>query len=63
MNTTTMSTVIDVHGHDTPPKLFRARCAEWSARPALRYKSRGLWHSISWGEYYLRARAAADATV
>ena len=44
-------------GHDTPARLFRARATEWADRPALRHKRRGLWQSLSWAEYYARARA------
>jgi len=44
-------------GHGTPARLFRARAKEWADRPALRHKRRGLWQSLSWAEYYARARA------
>ena len=44
-------------GHDTPAKVFRARCALWAERPALRRKHRGLWKTVSWAEYYAQARA------
>jgi len=45
-------------GHDTPQKLFRQRCRDWADRPALRGKRRGTWYTVSWTEYYARARAA-----
>ena len=48
-------------GHDTPQKLFRQRCSEWAALPALRHKRRGVWHSFTWSEYYARARAVGLA--
>jgi long-chain acyl-CoA synthetase len=44
-------------GHDTPAKVFRARAREWADRPALRHKRRGLWQSLTWADYYARARA------
>ncbi|MCB1405223.1 MAG: long-chain fatty acid--CoA ligase [Rhodobacteraceae bacterium] len=44
-------------GHDTPARAFRARVHEWSDRPALRHKLRGLWQTLSWSDYYARARA------
>lgn len=56
-------TVAEIHiaGQDTPAKLFRARCQAWNSRPALRRKRKGIWHSITWGEYYANARAVALA--
>jgi long-chain acyl-CoA synthetase len=51
-----MSAII-VHGQDTPPRLFRARATEWAARPALRHKQKGVWHSVDFATYYARARA------
>ena len=44
-------------GHDTPHRLFRARCTEWRELPALRHKKKGIWHSTTWGQYYANARA------
>jgi long-chain acyl-CoA synthetase len=48
-------------GHDTPARVFRARAAEWASAPALRHKRRGLWQSLTWAEYYARARAVGLA--
>ncbi len=48
-------------GHDTPAKVFRQRCKDWAALPALRYKQRGLWQTTTWGEYYGHARATGLA--
>jgi long-chain acyl-CoA synthetase len=48
-------------GSDTPARVFRARCAEWGERSALRRKVGGLWQSISWQAYYQRARAVGLA--
>ena len=44
-------------GHDTAPRVFRARAREWGDAPALRHKLRGLWQTHSWNDYYARARA------
>ncbi|KNZ31879.1 MAG: hypothetical protein AD742_15270 [Methylibium sp. NZG] len=43
--------------HRTPQRLFRARCTEWAALPALRSKRRGLWAGVSWAQYFEHARA------
>ncbi|WP_198971080.1 AMP-dependent synthetase/ligase [Xylophilus sp. ASV27] len=42
---------------ETPARLFRLRCRQWAAQPALRPKRRGLWESVTWAEYYAHARA------
>lgn len=48
-----------VQEQDTPGRLFRLRCQQWAKLPALRRKRRGLWESVTWGEYYNNARAVA----
>ncbi len=48
-------------GQDTPARVFRARCAEWADRPALRRKHRGLWESVTWAGYYEQVRAVGLA--
>ena len=53
----TSGRAILVEGQDTPTRLFRARCAAWRDRPALRQKRKGIWHSMTWREYYANARA------
>ena len=50
-----------VEDQDTPTRLFRARCLAWKDRPALRQKRKGIWHSVTWGEYYANARAVGLA--
>ena len=42
---------------DTPAKLFRLRSQQWADQPALRRKHRGLWESVTWSDYYAKARA------
>jgi long-chain acyl-CoA synthetase len=41
----------------TLPQLWMQRCREWALRPALRYKHRGVWQTITWGEYRGQAEA------
>ncbi|MCY7307221.1 MAG: long-chain fatty acid--CoA ligase [Rhodoferax sp.] len=55
------SSDITAFGHATPQKLFRARCQQWGDAAALRHKKKGIWSSVSWGQYYARARAVALA--
>jgi long-chain acyl-CoA synthetase len=53
--------VITVDGYDTPTRLLRARAVAWAARPALRYKRKGIWHSVDWATYYANTRATGLA--
>lgn len=55
--THTMDSTPRFLNHDTPARVFRARCQQWARQPALRRKRRGLWESATWAEYYERARA------
>lgn len=48
-------------GEDTPARVFRKRCQEWAALPALRHKKHGLWQTLTWQQYYEHARAAGLA--
>lgn len=50
-------TAITVAGCDTPARLLRQRAAQWGDRPALRYKARGLWNTVTWQNYHARVRA------
>jgi len=52
---------LTAYGHDTPQKLFRARCREWANDAALRHKLKGIWSSTRWSDYYVYARAVALA--
>ncbi len=45
-----------VDGHDTLPKLFRARCTEMATKTAHREKDFGIWLEHSWKDFYDRAR-------
>ena len=48
---------ISVYEEQTPAQLFRSRCRMWANLPALRRKERGIWYTVSWRQYYERARA------
>lgn len=43
----------------TTPELFSTTAARHGDRTALRYKALGVWHDISWKEYYKKACAIA----
>ncbi|MEY4266666.1 MAG: hypothetical protein RIS90_1201, partial [Pseudomonadota bacterium] len=58
---TAASSPILAFGSDTPQKLFRARCREWAGNAALRHKKKGIWASVSWAQYFDRARAVGLA--
>ena len=45
-----------VDGHDTLPKLFKARCAEMAGTVAHREKDYGIWREYTWREFYDGAR-------
>lgn len=45
----------------TLPQLWLRRCNDWAAQPALRFKQRGIWCGIGWGEYRALAEAFALA--
>ncbi|PVH30125.1 long-chain fatty acid--CoA ligase [Pararhodobacter oceanensis] len=49
--------VIRFLGHETPARVLRQRATDWPDRPALRHKLRGLWQTLTWQDYYHRARA------
>jgi long-chain acyl-CoA synthetase len=55
------TTPVAAYGHDTPPKLFRARCRQWAAQPALRHKKKGIWSTTTWSGYFDHTRAIALA--
>ena len=50
-----------LEGCDTPQKLWRQRCRQWAALPALRHKKKGIWHTVTWAEYLAHTRAVALA--
>ena len=46
---------------DTVPRLFRETAQKYGDRVALRKKEYGLWHDISWDDYYRRAKYVGSA--
>ena len=44
-----------------PMQIFAARAREWAPQPALRAKDRGIWHTVTWGQYHTRVRHTALA--
>ena len=53
--------ILTAFGHDTPQKLFRARCHEWAGLAALRHKKKGIWSTANWDQYYDNVRAVGLA--
>lgn len=47
----------------TVPQLFKQTVATYSERVAIRIKKFGLWHDISWNEYYTRAKYVGSALI
>ncbi len=47
--------------YDTVPKVFNATVKKYSDRVAMRKKELGIWHDISWSEYYQKARYIGSA--
>jgi long-chain acyl-CoA synthetase len=45
----------------TPQQLLRARVQQWGELPAMRRKEKGIWYTVSWNQYYERARAVGLA--
>ena len=46
---------------DTVPGRFKEAVARWGNKVALRKKEYGLWHDISWNDYYEKVRSVACA--
>lgn len=49
--------------YSTVPQIFAERVAESSSRIALRYKEKGIYVELTWGEYWQRVRHAASGLV
>ena len=45
----------------TVPARFKEAVARWGDRTAMRKKEYGLWHDITWNEYFEMVRNAACA--
>ena len=47
----------------TTPQIFKATVQKYGDRVALRKKEYGLWHDISWNEYYEKAKYVGSALI
>jgi len=47
----------------TTPQIFKATVQKYGNRVAMRKKEYGLWHDISWNEYYNRAKYVGSALI
>ena len=52
---------IAADGCQTIPQLFRKRCQDLGPATAMREKAYGIWHDITWAEYYDMARVYGAA--
>ncbi len=48
---------------ETTPQVFRQAVKKYSDRVAMRKKEYGLWHDISWNEYYTLAKYVGTALI
>ncbi|MBW2615465.1 MAG: AMP-binding protein [Deltaproteobacteria bacterium] len=48
---------------ETVPQIFKQAAEKYGNRVAMRKKEYGLWHDISWNEYYRRAKYIGSALV
>jgi len=48
---------------ETVPSIFRKTVEKYGDRVSLRKKEYGLWHDISWNEYYRRAKCVGSALI
>ena len=48
---------------ETAPSLFRNTAMKYGDRIAMRKKEYGLWHDISWNEYYQTAKYIGSALI
>jgi len=48
---------------ETTPQIFKDTVQKYGDRVAIRKKEYGLWHDISWNEYYSRAQYAGSALI
>ncbi len=54
---------VDDRKEQTVPGIFKKAVARYGNRQAMRYKDLGLWHDISWMEYYRRVRQVGAALI
>ena len=55
--------VADNEAPGTTPRVFSRTMAEQGGRVAMRYKKYGLWHDITWEEYFQTARNMGAALI
>jgi long-chain acyl-CoA synthetase len=48
---------------DTVPRLFRQTAQKYGEQVAMRKKEYGLWHDISWDDYYRQAKYVGSALI
>ena len=48
---------------ETAPQVFRQAVQRYGDRVAMRKKEYGLWHDISWNEYYILAKYVGSAVI
>jgi long-chain acyl-CoA synthetase len=48
---------------ETVPQIFKRSVQKYGDRVAMRKKDLGLWHDISWNEYYAKARYVGSALI
>ena len=48
---------------ETVPSIFRKTAGKYGDRTAMRKKEYGLWHDISWNEYFNRAKYVGSAPI
>ncbi len=48
---------------ETVPSIFRKTAGKYGDRTAMRKKEYGLWHDISWNEYFNRAKYVGSALI
>ena len=52
-----------MNNNNVVPQVFRQTVAKYADRAALRKKEYGLWHDISWNEYYRLAKCVGTALI
>ncbi|HMA86275.1 MAG TPA: AMP-binding protein [Desulfosalsimonadaceae bacterium] len=63
MDYTETPPVADDEAPSTTPRVFSRTVAEHGGRVAMRYKEYGLWHDITWTEYFQTARNIGAALI
>ncbi|MBW2002877.1 MAG: hypothetical protein JRI30_10255, partial [Deltaproteobacteria bacterium] len=48
---------------ETTPQIFKDTVQKYGDRVAIRKKEYGIWHDISWNEYYRLAKHVGSALI